>query len=96
MIRIEDVLVKPLLTEKLSVCAERDNRFGFQVLLKANKNQIKKAVEKLFDVKVINVKTVILPGRAKRVKRSVFKTPSIKKAYVRVKDGQKIELFKGI
>lgn len=75
---------------------ERTNRYGFQVALKANKNQIKMAVEKLYNVKVLNVKTSINPGKLKRTGRSVKKTSKIKKAFVQLGEGQKIEFFKGV
>jgi len=93
---LEQVLVKPLLTEKSSIETEATNRYVFKVQTKANKYQIKDAVEKMFDVKVINVKTAVLPGKVKRVGKSMKKTSSWKKAYVKIQDGQKIELFKGI
>lgn len=96
MAHLQEIIKKPLITEKSSVLAEKDNRYGFQVDLKANKNQIKEAVEKLYDVKVLNVKTNITPGKVKRVGRSVKKTSKIKKAFVQLGEGQKIEFFKGI
>lgn len=93
---IEQVLIKPLLTEKSSVETENTNRYVFKVQPKANKYQIKDAVEKMFDVKVVNVRTAVLPGKVRRAGRSVKKTSSWKKAYVKVQDGQKLELFQGI
>lgn len=93
---VEQVLIKPLLTEKSSVETEKANRYVFKVQKKANKYQIKDAVESMFDVKVVDVRTAILPGKVKRAGRQVKKTSSWKKAYVKVQDGQKIELFKGI
>lgn len=93
---IEQILVKPLLTEKASIETEKTNRYVFQVLTKSNKYQIKNAVEAMFDVKVVDVKTAILPGKVKRAGRHTKKTSSWKKAYIKVQDGQKIELFKGI
>lgn len=96
MANIQDIIVKPLLTEKTSVDTENYNRYAFMVNLKSNKNQIKNAVEKLFDVKVLNVKTSILPGKLKRVGRAVKKTGKTKKAYVQIEKGQKIEFFKDI
>ncbi|EQC48822.1 ribosomal protein L23 [Bacteriovorax sp. BSW11_IV] len=93
---LEEVIVKPLITEKSSVANETFNRFGFVVNLKANKNQIKEAVEKLYNVKVLNVKTNIAPGKMKRAGKGVSKTSKIKKAYVQLGEGQKIEFFKGV
>jgi large subunit ribosomal protein L23 len=84
MLGLENVLVKPLLTEKTSKET------------KANKNQIKSAVEKFFDVKVVSVRTSVLPGKTKRAGKGMKKSSSSKKAYVQLQDGQKIEFFKGI
>jgi large subunit ribosomal protein L23 len=96
MSHIEDVLVKPLITEKISAATDSFNRYGFVVALKSNKNQIKEAVERLYDVKVLSIKTNITAGKIKRAGKSVKKTSKVKKAIVQLKDGQKIEFFKGI
>lgn len=96
MLGLENVLIKPLLTEKTSKETEAFNRYAFVVSTKANKNQIKSAVEKFFDVKVVSVRTSVLPGKTKRAGRGHKKSSSTKKAYVQLQDGQKIEFFKGI
>lgn len=96
MAQLENVLKKPLITEKTSIISEATNRYGFVVELKASKNQIKTAVESLYDVKVLNVKTSILPGKVKRAGKTVKKTSKTKKAYVQLAEGQKIEFFKGV
>ncbi len=96
MIGLENVLVKPLLTEKTSKETETYNRYAFVVNIKANKNHIKNAVEKFFDVKVLSVRTSVLPGKTKRAGKGFKKTAKSKKAYVQLQDGQKIEFFKGI
>jgi large subunit ribosomal protein L23 len=96
MLGLENVLIKPLLTEKTSKTTEAFNRYAFMVNVKSNKNQIKSAVEKFFDVKVLSVRTSVLPGKTKRAGKSMKKSPSTKKAYVELQDGQKIEFFKGI
>ncbi|MCP4912614.1 MAG: 50S ribosomal protein L23 [Oligoflexia bacterium] len=96
MAHLEEIIKKPLITEKTSELGDLANRFGFIVDLKANKYQIKNAVEKLYDVKVLNVKTAIMPGKMKRVGRSVSKTSKTKKAFVQLAEGQKIEFFKGV
>lgn len=94
--QIEQILVKPLLTEKTSEQTENHNRYAFKVLRKANKFQIKDAVEKMFDVKVVNVKTAVIAGKVKRSGKTFAKTSSWKKAYIQIAEGQKLELFKGI
>ncbi len=98
MTGLENVLIKPLMTEKLAKETEAANRYGFAVNSKANKNQIKLAVEKYFDVKVLNVRTSVVPGKVKRAgsKGGMKKAQSWKKAWVQIQDGQKIEFFKGI
>lgn len=96
MAAINDVIVKPLITEKISADSDANNRYGFVVNLKANKNQIKNAVEAFYDVKVVALRTAIIPGKTKRTSKSVKKTSSYKKALVQLAKGQKIEFFKGI
>jgi large subunit ribosomal protein L23 len=96
MVAMENVLIKPLMTEKSSKQTEDTNRYAFVVNTKATKNHIKSAVEKYFDVKVLNVRTVVLPGKMKRSGKAFKKSSSFKKAYVQVQEGQKIEFFKGI
>ena len=92
----EDVIVRPLITEKASIQTEQFNRYGFEVAIWANKNQIKQAIEKLYDVRVLNVKTSVLPGRKKRYGRFTSKTTKMKKAFIQLTTGQKIEFFKGV
>lgn len=96
MAHLQEIIKKPLITEKSSIQSEKFNRFGFVVDLKAGKNQIKEAVEKLYDVKVLSVKTTITPGKLKRAGKSIKKTGKVKKAYVQLSEGQKIEFFKGV
>ncbi len=93
---LEEIIRKPLITEKSSVGTEKYNRYGFTVNTKANKNQIKQAIEKLYDVRVLSVNTNITPGKMKRVGKSIKKSGKIKNAYVKLAEGQKIEFFKGV
>lgn len=96
MLGLENVLIKPLLTEKSSKETEAYNRYAFVVNTKANKFHIKNAVEKFFNVKVVSVHTSVLPGKTKRAGKGFKKSAKTKKAYVQLQDGQKIEFFKGI
>lgn len=96
MATIGQIIIKPLLTEKTAVVTEKTNRYSFMVNLKSNKDQIKNAIEKRFDVKVLNVKTSVLPGKVKRAGKGLKKTSKTKKAYVQIEKGQKIEFFKDI
>jgi large subunit ribosomal protein L23 len=93
---INNVIIKPVLTEKATGLMEKENRYAFIVKLNANKNQIKSAVEKFFNVKVEKISTTTSAGKTKRSMKGVRKTSSVKKAYVTIKNGQKIEFFKNI
>lgn len=95
-IEAKDIIVKPVLTEKATVEMEKNNRYAFVVKLNANKNQIKHAVEKFFNVKVEKIATTTTAGKTKRSGKSTKKLSSVKKAYVTIKNGQKIEFFKNI
>jgi large subunit ribosomal protein L23 len=94
--QVENVIKRPLLmTEKGNVLREKQNTFLFEVDRRANKIQIKQAVETLFKVKVTEVRTLIVRGHMRRMGRSHAKTPNWKKAIVSLKDGDSIEFFEG-
>ncbi len=80
-----------LRTEKGSIQAE-EKKYLFSVRKSANKIQIKKAVEDIYKVKVAGVNTQVVPGKLKRVRTQLGKTPDWKKAVVTLKDGHKIDL----
>jgi large subunit ribosomal protein L23 len=90
-----EVLRRPLITEKNTLLKEI-GKYAFDVAIKANKNEIKKAVEKAFNVEVMSVNIISVHGKTKRRGRGLAVTPSRKKAVVTVKRGQKIEFFEGI
>jgi len=90
-----DILRKPVVTEKTMALLE-GNKYTFLVDMKANKSEIKKAVEQVFKVKVEKVNTLIVKGKPKRVRNSLGRTSDVKKAIVKLKEGDKIELFEGI
>lgn len=96
MAHLEEVIIKPLITEKASEATDKTNRYSFAVNLKSNKNQIKLAVETLYNVKVLAVNTSINPGKTKRVGKGIKKTGKTKKALVQLSEGQKIEFFTGV
>ncbi len=90
-----EIIKKPLITEKSSMVKEQ-GWYLFSVDKRSNKIEIKNAVEKLFKVKVDKVRTSINPGRTvKRFGRPVGRTSSVKKAYVKLKEGD-IEFFEGV
>ena len=92
----EDVIIKPVLTEK-TYQTIGEKRYCFVVDRKANKTEIKQAVEALFDVKVEKVNTVTTIGKVKRMGRSEGITPTVKKAYVILKkDSKPIVFFEGM
>lgn len=95
-----DILIRPIVTEKLTDQAETLNRFGFVVDRRANKQQIKKAVEDLYGVKVASVNTMVYPGKAKSryTKSGVLtgKTNSYKKAIVTLVEGDTIDFYSNI
>jgi large subunit ribosomal protein L23 len=90
-----EVLLRPLITEKGTLLAEQ-NKYAFQVARGANKVQIKDAVQRAFGVHVVKVNTMIMPGKTKRVGRSVGKTPDWKKAIVTLAEGERIAFFEGV
>lgn len=90
------VIKRPILSEKSSLASEANNQVAFEVSLDANKTQIRQAVERFFKVKVTAVNTVVVPGKLYRTKTGEGKSNSWKKAIVTLKDGDKIEFFKGV
>ena len=86
-----DVIKAPIITEKTSDLAN-NNTVVFSVDTRANKTQIKQAVEAIFDVKVESVNTINVHPKKKRVGRYVGKTNKVKKAIVKLKEGSSIEL----
>lgn len=90
------IIKRPVITEKSSYIKDVGNYVAFEVDKRANKVQIKRAIEDLFKVKVVDVKTIVMPGKEKRLGRSVGRVPSWKKALVKLKEGEKIEFFEGV
>jgi large subunit ribosomal protein L23 len=91
-----DIIKKPLVTEKTTAMMEQ-LKYAFQVDPKANKVEIKKAVEQLFKVKVKSVNTLRVSGKMKRMGVNVGRRPNWKKAIVTLEEGSKpIEIFEGL
>ena len=90
--RLADVIRKPIITEKATNAIEM-NQYTFEVDHRAAKPDIKAAVESMFNVKVIGVNTMNPPRRSRRVGKFAGKRSQIKKAIVRLADGETIQLF---
>jgi large subunit ribosomal protein L23 len=92
-----EVLIRPVLSEKINKQTEKMNRYAFIVGRKANKLEIKKAVESFYGVQVVDVNTAVMPGKAKsrNTKAGVVsgRKPAKKKAYVTVAQGETIDLY---
>ena len=95
--KLSDVLVKPILSEKANKQAEKENRYAFIVDRKANKLDIKKAVEEFYGVQVADVNTSVVPGKTKakftKAGYIVGRKPAKKKAIVTVAEGETIDLY---
>jgi large subunit ribosomal protein L23 len=95
--RIQDIIKNPLITEKSTLLREGLNIVAFEVDGRANKIEIKKAVETQFKVKVADVRIARSHGKVRRQGRFAGRRPDWKKAYVRLADAnQKIEFFEGM
>ena len=90
-----DTIVSPVITEKATSLSEF-NKMVFRVHKGANKNSIKKSIEKIFKVNVIKINTINLKGKTKIVKNKKSYKPGYKKAIVTLKKGQSIDLTTGV
>jgi large subunit ribosomal protein L23 len=90
---LRKILVQPLLTEKVTAMREQSNTVGFLVHPEANRIQIKQAVETLLKVKVERVNVLNVQGKIKRLGRFSGKRSDWKKAFVKLKQGEKLELY---
>ena len=93
---IYKIIVKPLVTEKSTEILQDGNWDSFHVHIDANPLQLSAAVETIFDVKVLRVNTGIVRGKQRRFGKSLGVTQSWQTAVLRLKDGDKIELFEGV
>lgn len=84
---LHQIIRKPLVTEKSNLMKEADNVVAFEVAMSTNKVEIRQAIERAFDVKVQDVRTMIVAGKTKRVGRSFGKRSNVKKAYVTLAEG---------
>ena len=92
---IHRVLIKPTITEK-STLLQESGKYTFQVAMKANKVEVKQAVEQSFNVTVLDVNTTKLKGKQKRYGARLSKQPDVKKAVVTLKPGDRIDIVEGV
>jgi large subunit ribosomal protein L23 len=90
------ILKRPLITEKSTAEKETHNKLHFEVDRRANKIEVKQAVEQIFKVDVVDVFTLNVRGKVKRVGRILSKRPDWKKAIVTIKPGQQVKFFEGV
>lgn len=91
-----EVIKRPIISEKGTTLNEMFRTYAFEVAPSSNKQEIREAVEKIFKVKVDQVRTMVVHGKYKRSGRFVSKRSNWKKALVTLKEGQKIEFFQGV
>jgi large subunit ribosomal protein L23 len=90
------VIKRPLITEKANLHKEQSNQVALEVDRRANKVEIRRAVETLLKTEVLEVKTMNVRGKSRRVGRNVGRRPGWKKAIVRLAPGKRIEFFEGV
>ena len=93
---VHEVIRKPLVTEKSNIGREEQNLVTLAVNPHANKHDIRRAVEELFQVNVLEVRTIRMPRKLRRVGKNAGRKPEWKKAMVRLAEGQTIEFFEGM
>lgn len=90
--RLLEILLSPVVTEKTSIIGEKTNTFTFKVAKNATKREVKKAVEKLLDVQVASVNTLVRKGKVKRTRFGQGRITDVKRAYITLKDGQDLDI----
>lgn len=90
-----DILIKPIITEKSSVMMQ-ENKYTFKVPVNVNKTEVRQAVEAIWGVTVLNVTTVKVNGKVKRMGRTAGRTSDYKKAIVKLAEGNTIPIFEGM
>ncbi|MGQ9705930.1 MAG: 50S ribosomal protein L23 [bacterium] len=90
-----DILVVPIMTEKLSYLRESSNKYAFKVNLNANKIEVKNAIEEMFGVSVVKVNVLNKKGKSRRMGWNIGRTSRWKKVIVTLKEGDKIDIFEG-
>ena len=93
--KLNDVIIKPMITEK-STIAQESGKYVFQVDYRANKVEVKQAIEQTFSVKVMDVNITKNRGKMKRFGPRLKRTPDIKKAVVTLRRGDRIQIIEGV
>ncbi len=92
-----EVLKRPLVTEKTMIATDEQNKVSFEVDMRANKLMVKQAVEKAFDVTVVDVNMLVMAAKTSRRGSSIrIRQPKWKKAVVTLQTGDRIQLFEGV
>jgi large subunit ribosomal protein L23 len=94
--KVHDVIQRPLVTEKSTIGRETHNLVTFAVAPAATKHDVRRAVEALFSVQVLDVHTMRMPRKERRVGKFLGRRPEWKKAIVKLAEGQTIEFFEGV
>lgn len=90
-----EIIVRPMITERAAIMKETQNKVVFEVAVDANKNDIKRAVEELFEVTVLAVRTMNVRGKIKTMGRFAGRRASWKKAIVTLSEGDTLDFFEG-
>ena len=93
MSKARDIIIRPIITEKTMRFMDADNKVTFEVAKGSNKTEVKLAVEEIFNVKVEKVNIINVKPKTKRMGKYVGKTNAIRKAMVKIAEGQDINLF---
>ena len=93
--RADEIIIKPVSTEKSVAMKDTSNKYTFIVAKNANKNQIVEAIEKLFEIKPLKCNLINVKGKKKRVRRNFGYRANIKKAIITLKKGEAIKIFEG-
>lgn len=91
-----EIIINPLISEKSMDLIQNNNTYTFRVDADANKIEIRNAIEKIFDVKVVNVNTMNMRGKIRRLGRNEGKRPDWKKALIKLAAGDEIEVYEGL
>jgi large subunit ribosomal protein L23 len=90
------VIKRPILTEKSGYLADELNRYTFEVDRRATKQMVREAVERIFEVEVVRVNVINMPGKTRRTGRHISQTQEWRKAIVTLADGDAISFFEGV